>query len=1695
MRKILLLVALFLAISLNAQDSRYDAGLNLPFNEKAGDVNPQTGNLTLGFTDVSLPGRAGFDFTFGRTWSLNQSNVFNMYQDGNGANKLSSNTVEKHYRMGVGWSNNIPYIMEDNDSANKVLNLFFGGNVYEINQTSVVTNNPKLSNLLGYDLVDMRIFQSQEIDYVGSGINNTNVTNYGLRASTLTERSKYCLLLKNNEKYWFSNNGELMMASDKSEQNKIWYFYDTQNRLKIVIDSIGRVIRFLYDTTSGNLIKIEWDIKVGEKGTNGERNWNNKTRSVEYSYIGGERFPDVMSLKGDVLSYKMPYLLEVVTDPMGNKAKYEYDSGMAGFTFNSEKSHWQNVYLMIVGIMDKWDDTDGKYKNKRVFEYETPSKGLYTKWFYKGYMEYYKVSREYYISKDGNEEKKYNDTRYIYHENGEMGNQNQYTTVIEIGRVRSTYTYLLGSEKKKDNVLANIVTESEDGYLETRELSYDSKRAKTGEIVYHNGKKIYEESYIYDDKGNLINSKDRMKLETERTYDYTYSVPLTEVQKVTVEGTIREYRKKNVLTTKGQIKKQIVYINNIEVVVSDYSYDETYGNMISKTDANNNTMYIEYDDEKHCFPVKIYQDVSIDKWNDTAGNYWTKEADGNKKARIRSWKVFNNDGTLWIEVDNEGYAKEHYYDNNQQEIEVVNPDLDDIRSFAEPIEIVNKVPIGDDFKDFFTEYLAKPENANYLQKRQNNSGARIKIDYREDKIKTYADIDKANNSIKITEKISNGLGMIEEEIEYKDGTKYSIKKMTYDKYGRMIGLTDPDAGDNFVIYDVDGEKVKRYDKTWIIKYDDVGRQKEVYYPKNEEGKTPYKYMEYDDVANIIKTVDPEGRVIVEKKDWNGNVVEIVRNGDSNTKTDKIEIVRFKYDELNRKIEFVDAKGIVTKYRYDERSLLVEQRYVEGSDLMVYNNLGQLVQKTDRNGNIIKSYYDQMGRNTKMEQYRSGNAQVEEVIKLSYDNRGNAIRIANSNLIEHYIYDYGNRVIKLKRRLKSEEIRTKLANTVWSGAQSEQIFSYGYVYNDAGMVTQMTYPDGNTHNFTYDGQLGRLESIKNGVENFVEGFAYTKSGVVNKMYYGNNTYQEWEFDNRKRIKHIKIANQTETIAELNYKLNGVGDVLSINNNEYKYDGFDRLIGAKTQQLGTVDNLSLVEKHFGTEINKNTVLRTNYNPLADLNHDGRINGEDHCIASLEDMSLIYDVESFEYDKNGNRTKLTQNEDIYFYSYGVQNKLTKVEKQAKGSKVKRTFAEYLYDKNGNTTKRTITRDNGQKDIIDFTYDTMNRLLSTVENGSKTTRYYYDNAGNRFIKKTEKELTLYLRHGQIAVAMDIEIKDDSTTDKGKINRYVLSGDLLAGKITKIKQLDDSFKTVKEWYHLDHLNSTKAVTNQDGKREALYEYRSFGEELRKLGSGKAKYTYGGKELDSSTNLYYFNARYYDATIGRFINVDPVQSGLNWYVYANNNPLNRVDPTGLEEKNILEKSIDFVSSKVTSVVDWYNKNERLIGATTTALGIVEIAAGLAIAGGGTGTGAGLSLSTLGGGTIAGIGIASSSIAVGATLVKGGVATATIGLMMMMRNGKDGTYSPNRKLPRDDNGNPIPDSQNPHTQLGKKDGRNGEYNQAREWGKDENGKLSPKKDIDFTDHGRPNEHTNPHQHKFTPNETGGTPKHGHPEPLD
>ena len=82
-------------------------------------------------------------------------------------------------------------------------------------------------------------------------------------------------------------------------------------------------------------------------------------------------------------------------------------------------------------------------------------------------------------------------------------------------------------------------------------------------------------------------------------------------------------------------------------------------------------------------------------------------------------------------------------------------------------------------------------------------------------------------------------------------------------------------------------------------------------------------------------------------------------------------------------------------------------------------------------------------------------------------------------------------------------------------------------------------------------------------------------------------------------------------------------------------------------------------------------------------------------------------------------------------------------------------------------------------------------------------------------------------------------------------------------------------------------------KEEGLLDY-PYGEAFRKIGTDK----YTGKELDDSTGLYFYEARYYDAVLGRFISADTIvpdpqsPQDFNRYSYANNNPVIYNDPSG-----------------------------------------------------------------------------------------------------------------------------------------------------------------------------------------------------------
>lgn len=110
------------------------------------------------------------------------------------------------------------------------------------------------------------------------------------------------------------------------------------------------------------------------------------------------------------------------------------------------------------------------------------------------------------------------------------------------------------------------------------------------------------------------------------------------------------------------------------------------------------------------------------------------------------------------------------------------------------------------------------------------------------------------------------------------------------------------------------------------------------------------------------------------------------------------------------------------------------------------------------------------------------------------------------------------------------------------------------------------------------------------------------------------------------------------------------------------------------------------------------------------------------------------------------------------------------------------------------------------------------------------------------------------------------------------------------------------EFIHQDHLGSNRLSTDNLGAASGTFKSLPFGQEL--INSAESRFTFTAKEKDY--DYYYFNNRYYDPDLGRFLSIDPVKTNKP-YVYVDNNPLMYVDPSGLDPINSADLTEDIAS--------------------------------------------------------------------------------------------------------------------------------------------------------------------------------------------
>ncbi len=600
----------------------------------------------------------------------------------------------------------------------------------------------------------------------------------------------------------------------------------------------------------------------------------------------------------------------------------------------------------------------------------------------------------------------------------------------------------------------------------------------------------------------------------------------------------------------------------------------------------------------------------------------------------------------------------------------------------------------------------------------------------------------------------------------------------------------------------------------------------------------------------------------------GNRISVTDSGNT-VRYNLDESGNYQADPLNR-INTIernfDHAAYTTAYQYNKAGLLTRIKYPEASGWLEYryNNLNQLnevVGFTPSNGiqyeadgalqnitygnGVMASFHYDVNRRLKDLAAASG---VTEILGLSYiyDNADNIKQIIDNGRIKLYEYDKNNQLTKA--------------------------------------VTPGKHLDANPVPGTY----GLKEADYRG-SGWMD-FAPILNGLIGLDYYSSSIAIDFG-SVAGGIRKILLA------PDQNYIRHRLVDRhlgLYVSNDNMSYSLIPRTSWDYVKDANGVITITLKE-----------TVATRYLKLHVKFDDRHLNispkNKATFLNEVAKMLQVYQeadsrTEEYQYDAAGNRKllKVTLVRTTEFASQYYTNsdrlktdgKYAFVYDQA-GNMVKKGN---VYTINGDTVNFTKTSGAGVE-YWEYKYDLLDRLIKVTKNGNMVAEYGYDPEGLRVVKRAKSETSHYVFEGT-----DPIFEKNITT--GKIKSFIYA---LGKHLARVDGAIGDSNAKKYWYVTDHVGSIRAVTDKDGKKVWSADYFTFGTQFGKSGETDFEelHSFTGKEYDPDTGLHYYNARWYDADLGRFISEDPVAdpNNPNLYSYCNNNPGIFVDPTGLSYGN------------------------------------------------------------------------------------------------------------------------------------------------------------------------------------------------------
>lgn len=447
------------------------------------------------------------------------------------------------------------------------------------------------------------------------------------------------------------------------------------------------------------------------------------------------------------------------------------------------------------------------------------------------------------------------------------------------------------------------------------------------------------------------------------------------------------------------------------------------------------------------------------------------------------------------------------------------------------------------------------------------------------------------------------------------------------------------------------------------------------------------------------------------------------------------------------------------------------------------------------------------------------------------------------------------------------------------------------YDALGRLQSITYPDGDIVNYNYNG-LFLNKVYKDSNTTYAHYSGYNALGQQGRITFGNGVTTDYAYKpNNFRLHSIFTIDPAlnQCFQSLSYNYDSVGNVKDI----FDYRDPEAL-----------------------------------SPICGGNPGA--NSQSFVYDALDRLAQAtgpYGVSNYSYDQIGNMMSNAQAGGFVFptgptsgnYTYPPSGPTSVRPHAVTGvySPELQESRQYQYDSNGNMISDSYGT---------YTYNFENRLVKySSPNGPTTIAFTYDGDGGR-VRKTEE----FGSNGSATVYIGKLYECAGTCSK-----YIFAGT----QRIALKPVGTNYFF---YYHPDHLGSTNSVTNQGGCcsgsviEQSEQTYYPYGL-TRTDEFVSVHHQYTSQELDGSTGLYFYNARYYDPALGRFTQPDTIvpdptdPQALNRYSYVRNNPINYIDPTG-HRWGTLDRIADRGRKFVENQVNAAQENPQVAGTVMIVVG-------------------------------------------------------------------------------------------------------------------------------------------------------------------